>query len=58
MPIKAPSASRTETSSSTTNTIGVAWTLTGFLIVSGVIGYLGAPRNEGKSLEEIQVERT
>jgi inositol transporter-like SP family MFS transporter len=35
----------------------LAWILTGFLIVSGVIGYLGAPRNEGKSLEEIQLEQ-
>jgi inositol transporter-like SP family MFS transporter len=35
----------------------LAWTLTGFLLVAGVIGFLGAPRNEGKSLEEIQFER-
>jgi inositol transporter-like SP family MFS transporter len=35
----------------------LAWILTGFLIVSGVIGYLGAPQNEGKSLEEIQLEQ-
>ena len=35
----------------------LAWILTGFLVVSGVIGYLGAPRNEGKSLEEIQLEQ-
>jgi len=31
--------------------------LTGFLIIAGIIGWLGAPRNEGKSLEEIQFER-
>src|SRR4051794_39754586 len=31
--------------------------LTGFLVIGGVIGFLGAPRNEGKSLEEIQFER-
>jgi MFS transporter, SP family, inositol transporter len=28
--------------------------LTGFLIASGVVGYFWAPRNEGKSLEEMQ----
>ena len=32
----------------------LAWILTGFLVVSGVIGTLWAPRNEGKSLEQIQ----
>jgi len=32
----------------------LAWILTGFLMVSGVIGTLWAPRNEGKSLEQIQ----
>jgi len=32
----------------------LAWILTGFLLVSGVIGTLWAPRNEGKSLEQIQ----
>ncbi len=31
--------------------------LTGFLIVSGVIGYFWAPRNEGKSLEQLEAER-
>lgn len=31
--------------------------LTGFLIVSGVIGWLWAPRNEGKSLEALEAER-
>ncbi len=35
----------------------LAWILTGFLVVSGVIGYFGAPRNEGKSLEELEAER-
>ena len=35
----------------------LAWILTGFLVVSGVIGTVWAPRNEGKSLEEIQAER-
>jgi inositol transporter-like SP family MFS transporter len=32
----------------------LAWILTGFLVVSGIIGYWGAPRNEGKSLEELE----
>ncbi|MCX8476561.1 MAG: MFS transporter [Sphingomonas sp.] len=31
----------------------LAWILTGFLVASGVIGLIWAPRNEGKSLEEI-----
>ncbi|HWD66635.1 MAG TPA: MFS transporter [Caulobacteraceae bacterium] len=35
----------------------LAWTLTGFLIVSGLIGTIWAPRNEGKTLDEIQAER-
>ena len=35
----------------------LAWILTGFLVVSGVIGTIWAPRNEGKSLEQIQAER-
>jgi inositol transporter-like SP family MFS transporter len=35
----------------------LAWILTGFLVVSGVIGVLGAPRNEGKSLEELEAAR-
>jgi inositol transporter-like SP family MFS transporter len=34
----------------------LAWILTGFLVISGVIGYVWAPRNEGKSLDEIQRE--
>ena len=32
----------------------LAWVLAGFLVVSGVIGAVWAPRNEGKSLGEIQ----
>lgn len=32
----------------------LAWILTGFLVVSGLIGFLGAPRNEGKSLDELE----
>jgi inositol transporter-like SP family MFS transporter len=35
----------------------LAWILTGFLFLSGLIGVLGAPRNEGKSLEQIAAER-
>jgi inositol transporter-like SP family MFS transporter len=35
----------------------LAWILTGFLVVSGVIGLLWAPRNEGKSLEQLDAER-
>jgi MFS transporter, SP family, inositol transporter len=35
----------------------LAMILTGFLIISGIIGYLWAPRNEGKSLEQLEVER-
>ncbi|MFM6852498.1 MAG: MFS transporter [Sphingopyxis sp.] len=35
----------------------LAWILTGFLVASGVIGYIWAPRNEGKSLEELEGER-
>lgn len=35
----------------------LAWTMTGFLTVSGVIGLIWAPRNEGKSLEQLQAER-
>jgi len=31
----------------------LAWILTGFLVASGVIGVIWAPRNEGKSLEAI-----
>ncbi|MEO7739488.1 MAG: MFS transporter [Novosphingobium sp.] len=35
----------------------LAWILVGFLAMSALIGWLGAPRNEGKTLEEIEVER-
>jgi len=35
----------------------LAWILTSFLVISGGIGVAFAPRNEGKSLEEIQLER-
>ncbi len=35
----------------------LCWILTGFLVASGVIGWLWAPRNEGKSLEQIEAER-
>ncbi len=35
----------------------LVWILTGFLIVSGLIGVIWAPRNEGKSLEQIEAER-
>ena len=34
----------------------LAWILTGFLVISGVIGWLWAPRNEGKSLEQLEAE--
>jgi inositol transporter-like SP family MFS transporter len=36
----------------------LAWILTGFLVVSGVIGFLGAPRHEGKSLGDIERQRS
>lgn len=35
----------------------LAWILTGFLVISGLIGWLWAPSNAGKSLEEIQREQ-
>jgi len=35
----------------------LAWILTGFLVASGVIGMIWAPRNEGKSLEQIAAQR-
>lgn len=35
----------------------LAWILTGFLLVSGLVGWIWAPRNEGKSLEQIEDER-
>ncbi|MDP5277320.1 MFS transporter [Sphingomonas sp. DG1-23] len=36
----------------------LAWILTGFLVASSVIGLIWAPRNEGKSLEEIAAGRS
>lgn len=35
----------------------LAWILTSFLVVSGVVGWIWAPRNEGKSLEQLDAER-
>ena len=35
----------------------LAWILTGFLVVSGVVGTIWAPRNAGKSLEALAAER-
>jgi MFS transporter, SP family, inositol transporter len=35
----------------------VAWILTGFVALSSLIGVVGAPHNEGKSLIEIEAER-
>ena len=35
----------------------LAWILTGFLVISGVVGTLWAPRNEGKSLDQLEAER-
>lgn len=35
----------------------LAWILTGFLSVSAIIGWLWAPNNAGKSLEQIQAEQ-
>jgi inositol transporter-like SP family MFS transporter len=34
----------------------LAWILTGFLVASGLVGLLWAPRNEGKSLEQLEQE--
>ena len=36
----------------------LAWILTGFLVASTLVGLMGAPRNEGKSLEQLDEERT
>ncbi len=36
----------------------LAWILTGFLVASGVIGWVWAPSNQGKSLEQLEAERT
>ena len=35
----------------------LAWLLTGFVVFSGLVGFIFAPRNQGKSLDEIQLER-
>jgi inositol transporter-like SP family MFS transporter len=35
----------------------LAWILTAFLVASTIVGLLGAPRNEGKSLEQLDMER-
>jgi MFS transporter, SP family, inositol transporter len=35
----------------------LCWILTGFLVASGVIGYVWAPNNQGKSLEQLEAER-
>ena len=35
----------------------LAWILTGFLVVSGLIGFFGAPDHAGKSLDQIEAER-
>ena len=35
----------------------LAWILTGFLVISGLIGIFWAPRNEGKSLDQLEAER-
>lgn len=36
----------------------LAWILVGFLAISGMIGYFWAPSNAGKSLEELEAERS
>lgn len=35
----------------------LAWILAGFVALSSLIGFVGAPRNEGKSLVQIEAER-
>jgi MFS transporter, SP family, inositol transporter len=35
----------------------LAWILTGFLVISGLIGWVWAPSNQGKSLEQLEAER-
>jgi len=32
----------------------LAWILTGFLVISGAVGMIWAPRNEGKTLDELE----
>jgi len=39
------------------NFTALAWILTGFLAISGIVGALWAPRNEGKTLEQLDAER-
>jgi inositol transporter-like SP family MFS transporter len=34
----------------------LAWILVGFLVISGLVGFIWAPRNEGKSLEELEAK--
>ena len=34
----------------------LAWILTGFLVISGLIGFVWAPSNQGKSLEQLEKE--
>jgi inositol transporter-like SP family MFS transporter len=34
----------------------LAWILTSFLVISGLIGLIWAPRNEGKSLRQVDLE--
>jgi inositol transporter-like SP family MFS transporter len=36
----------------------LAWIMTAFVAISSLIGFLGAPRNEGRSLVEIEAERS
>ena len=36
----------------------LAWILTGFLVASALVGLIWAPRHEGKTLEQIQLERS
>lgn len=35
----------------------LAWILTSFLVISGSVGIVWAPRNEGKSLEELEAQQ-
>jgi MFS transporter, SP family, inositol transporter len=35
----------------------LAWILTGFLAISGIIGLIWAPRNEGKTLAQLEAEQ-
>jgi MFS transporter, SP family, inositol transporter len=40
-----------------TNFTTLAWVLVGFLVASAAVGMIWAPRNEGKSLEQLEAER-